>query len=367
MSSGFSLSIFKQAPLTSWRWKSSSFCAVKLLQQHEVTRQHSSGPKGRHAAVPLMGLGKAVSRKQNYAVKKPRSKIKSLSRADLIDPDTTDWTNVYDAARSYNPSVIPLPIRMGRPRANKLGDVPPNDSGNVELLKIPNFFHLTPPAIKKHCEVLREYCTPWPDNLPSRPIRITTINYVYSGPSIRHPESRKVKLQVYLKDLDLDAHARRKLILLVNDRYNKHNDELTIIADRCPTRKQNKDYAYYLLTALYHESWKTESWEEEAGDKTDEQLAGEIAQVQVELDPRAVAEKKRHRRHYGIINDKLVRFNKVGYPFVYEMRKYGLAGGLDSEEIKQAKEKWANLQKDQEDQSTFDPLYQRSSESEFKN
>lgn len=24
---------------------------------------------------------------------------------------------------------------------------------------------------------------------------------------------------------------------------------------RCPTRKQNKDYAMYLLTVLYHESW----------------------------------------------------------------------------------------------------------------
>ena len=24
---------------------------------------------------------------------------------------------------------------------------------------------------------------------------------------------------------------------------------------RCPTRKQNKEYAMYLLTVLYHESW----------------------------------------------------------------------------------------------------------------
>lgn len=32
---------------------------------------------------------------------------------------------------------------------------------------------------------------------------------------------------------------------------------------RCPTRKQNRDYAMYLLTVLYHESWVstcTDSW-----------------------------------------------------------------------------------------------------------
>ena len=27
--------------------------------------------------------------------------------------------------------------------------------GNLELLKIPNFLHLTPVAIKKHCEALK--------------------------------------------------------------------------------------------------------------------------------------------------------------------------------------------------------------------
>jgi small subunit ribosomal protein S35 len=31
----------------------------------------------------------------------------------------------------------------------------PEKYGNVELMKIPNFLHLTPPHIKKHCEVLK--------------------------------------------------------------------------------------------------------------------------------------------------------------------------------------------------------------------
>ena len=64
---------------------------------------------------------------------------------------------------------------------------------------------------------------------------------------------------------------------LVGDRYSEETDLITILADRfavfiddcnvhkylgrCPTRAQNRDYLGYLLTALYHESNKTEPWE----------------------------------------------------------------------------------------------------------
>lgn len=37
---------------------------------------------------------------------------------------------------------------------------------------------------------------------------------------------------------------------------------VTITADRCPTKKQNFEYVQYLLTALYHEAWVVEPWEE---------------------------------------------------------------------------------------------------------
>ena len=53
----------------------------------------------------------------------------------------------------------------------------------------------------------------------------------------------------------MDAHARDKLLRLVGDRYNPETDVLTIVTDRCPLRQQNHDYAHYLLTALFHESW----------------------------------------------------------------------------------------------------------------
>ncbi|CAB3997993.1 28S ribosomal S35, mitochondrial, partial [Paramuricea clavata] len=91
-----------------------------------------------------------------------------------------------------------------------------------------------------------------------RPVRIITRNYLFAGPSLRHPKSHNVQLKIYLKDLTLDEHARKKMIELTGHRYNEENDELTITADRCPSRKQNRDYAMYLLNVLYHESWASE-------------------------------------------------------------------------------------------------------------
>ncbi|XP_062050994.1 small ribosomal subunit protein mS35 [Lepus europaeus] len=176
-----------------------------------------------------------------------------------------DWPSVYPVAAPFKPSVVPLPVRMGYPV--KKG-VPMAKEGNLELLKIPNFLHLTPVAIKKHCEVLKDFCTEWPAALDTDekcekhfPIEIDTAAYVSSGPSIRNPKARTVTLRVKLSSLNLDDHAKKKLIKLVGERYCKTSDVLTIRTDRCPLKRQNYDYAIYLLTVLYHESWKTEEWE----------------------------------------------------------------------------------------------------------
>nr|KAF6453165.1 mitochondrial ribosomal protein S35 [Molossus molossus] len=177
-----------------------------------------------------------------------------------------DWPSVYPVAAPFKPSAVPLPVRMGYPV--KRG-VPMAKEGNLELLKIPNFLHLTPVAIKKHCETLKDFCTEWPAALDSDekcekhfPIEIDTADYVSSGPSIRNPKARVVTLRVKLSSLNLDDHAKKKLIKLVGERYCKATDVLTIKTDRCPLKRQNYDYAVYLLTVLYHESWKTEDWEE---------------------------------------------------------------------------------------------------------
>jgi Mitochondrial ribosomal subunit protein len=66
--------------------------------------------------------------------------------------------------------------------------------------------------------------------------------------SSRNPLSRIVTIVVKFATLNLDKHARDKFLRLVGERYNAETDELTITADRCPLRKQNLDYATYLLT-----------------------------------------------------------------------------------------------------------------------
>lgn len=52
------------------------------------------------------------------------------------------------------------------------------------------------------------------------------------GPTAHHPLNRKVKLQAYLRDLDLSKGARERMIALVGPRYNARKDELTLVSQR---------------------------------------------------------------------------------------------------------------------------------------
>ncbi|KAG7168565.1 28S ribosomal protein S35-like 2 [Homarus americanus] len=63
-----------------------------------------------------------------------------------------DWGSVWPAARTFHPATVPLPVRQGYPAE---GQPIPDKWGNAELMKIPNFLHLTPPVIKRQCEVLK--------------------------------------------------------------------------------------------------------------------------------------------------------------------------------------------------------------------
>ena len=79
-----------------------------------------------------------------------------------------EWAVVSHSPQPFLPYHTPLPVRMGRAEP---GSVPPAALGNLEPMKvcvcvcvcnhfaqIPNFFHLTPPAIQKHCRALRGVC-----------------------------------------------------------------------------------------------------------------------------------------------------------------------------------------------------------------
>jgi small subunit ribosomal protein S35 len=157
-------------------------------------------------------------------------------------------------------------VRQGWVPLNK--KAMPSKFANAELMKIPNFLHLTPPVISKQCEVLKKFCTPWPKGLESEevqekhfPIQFISSDYIHALPTIKNPLSRIVTIKIKLEKLKLDKHARDKFIRLVAERYDPETDELTIVTDRCPLKKQNYDYGMYLLTALYHESNIFEDWE----------------------------------------------------------------------------------------------------------
>lgn len=133
---------------------------------------------------------------------------------------------------------------------------------NPELLKIPNFLHLSPPAVKKHCDALKKFCTKWPEALSTDddcdkhfPFNVVTKDFVFSGSSIRWPDSRVVKISLKLSNLNLNEHSSDKLKRLLRHRYNPDTDLITINVDNCPVRKQNYEYGKYLLTAVYFESW----------------------------------------------------------------------------------------------------------------
>ncbi|CAH4033151.1 unnamed protein product [Pieris brassicae] len=189
--------------------------------------------------------------------------------ADRAEKMSTDqnWGNVWPGPRSFHPSTVPLPIRQGFvPK----GQVPPGKKANAELMKIPNFLHLTPPVIKTQCEAIKKFCTEWPKLLNSEeaiekhyPVEVITSDYCHASPTIRNPLARVVTLRVKLSTLNLDKHAKDKLLRLVGDHYDEKTDLITLTADRCPMRRQNLDYVNYLLTACYHEAWTVEDWEKE--------------------------------------------------------------------------------------------------------
>ncbi|XP_018046990.1 PREDICTED: 28S ribosomal protein S35, mitochondrial [Atta colombica] len=206
-------------------------------------------------------------RKKNFTQAKQK-----VERINIPPPRTKempvdqDWPSVWPGARTFHPASVPLPLRQGYQEKG----VTPSKYANTELMKIPNFLHLTPPAIRRHCEALKQFCTEWPIGLETEekcmkhfPVEIITSDYCYSSPTIRDPLARIVSLRIRMSSLHLDTHAKDKLLRLLGNKYNPDTDMITITADRCPTKKQNLEYVRYLLTAVYHESWRIESWEAE--------------------------------------------------------------------------------------------------------
>merc|ERR1712004_667699 len=247
---------------------SSNFGSTESRSAGDLYEKSGDDDEFRVLVIPGYTFAEAEKREKRVNNRKPVAppRFKSM-------PIDQDWTNVWPTAQTFKWSSVPLPVRQGYVEGIENNLVPPYKYANAELMKIPNFLHLTPAHIKKQCQAIKKFCTPWPEALKSAkvseehfPITVTTSDYVLANPSIRDRRSRVVTIKLKLSSLDLDYHARDKVIRLVGDRYDPQSDEITIMTDRCPTRRQNYDYAMYLLTAVYFESWNVEPWEE---DKTE--------------------------------------------------------------------------------------------------
>ena len=133
---------------------------------------------------------------------------------------------------------------------------------NSELIKIPNFLHLSPEAIKRQTDAIKKYCTPWPDQLTDKklaklnPVTIYSTDRIHSSPSIRDARARTVRLEIHIDKLKLDKHSRRKLIkLLGKKRYDFKTNLINIETSDCPFKEQNLELSIYRLTACYFEAW----------------------------------------------------------------------------------------------------------------
>ncbi|RZR93649.1 hypothetical protein BHM03_00022199 [Ensete ventricosum] len=79
-----------------------------------------------------------------------------------------------------------------------------------------------------------------------------------------HPQNRKVKLSVTVKELGLSRHAFRRLREVVGKRYNPGKDELTITSERFEHREENRKDCLRTLYALIEDAAKADKLVEES-------------------------------------------------------------------------------------------------------
>ncbi|TRY78524.1 hypothetical protein TCAL_13636 [Tigriopus californicus] len=174
-------------------------------------------------------------------------------------PVDQDWEAVWPGPRTFHPSAVPLPVRQGFVQ-HKMGVRPPKRA-NIELMKTPNFLHLTPPVVKKQATTLKELCTPWPPGncFKAFPVLSTTTDYLNTSSSIRDARARQVDFEVSVDALTPDPRIRENIrILLDIPPQRGAGATFKFLAANCPTRKQNLDHAEFLLTAIYFESRKND-------------------------------------------------------------------------------------------------------------
>ena len=67
-----------------------------------------------------------------------------------------DWIQAWPTRSMFKQSAVPLPVRQGYVKNSAENEgLPPEKYTNCELIKIPNFLHLTPPHVKTHVNAIK--------------------------------------------------------------------------------------------------------------------------------------------------------------------------------------------------------------------
>ncbi|KAL3317868.1 28S ribosomal protein S35, mitochondrial [Cichlidogyrus casuarinus] len=189
--------------------------------------------------------------------------------------EKSSWTSSWPAKAGFN-AYMPLPLRQGYVKnLIENNGIIPSKHYNMELVKIPNFLHLTPAHIKMHCDVLKQLCTDWPTKLDSEavakyyPMETIKKSFLLSSKTVYDKRAKQVTLKINLDALKLSKKAKQKLLRLCIgpgpgrsfSHYDWETNILELSTERCPTSKQNYEYLKFTLTVLTLESMKVEPWE----------------------------------------------------------------------------------------------------------
>ncbi|KAL5107117.1 28S ribosomal protein S35 mitochondrial [Taenia crassiceps] len=249
----------------------SSDVAESEASSEKVVSQPLAASKGIKPLV-IPGLTSTQTKQSEFF----QTKFSEIHEQQIQDDD---WSTVWPCENFFSPYAFPVPIRQGHSKnLVENGGLSPAKYANAELLKIPNFLHLTPRHIEKHCKALQKFTTKWPSGLCTDedvdrhyPVEVVTHSFTNSAPSIRDKRARRVTIRVPLKCLGLDERGRLKLLRLAKGygfergmaQFYSDEDILELTSDRCPASHQNYDYLIYVLTVLTMESKKHEPWEDE--------------------------------------------------------------------------------------------------------
>ncbi|KII62787.1 28S ribosomal protein S35, mitochondrial [Thelohanellus kitauei] len=233
--------------------------------------------------------------------------------------------------QTFSPEMIPLSVSTGRNKDNlnnTFKTPSPGPSGNIETLKIPTFFHLTPDVIKKHCKELKELCTPWPEQIKHLDTKITYFTYIYSGSNFTQDGSQNVEVVIPFSKYKGTEEQVMKMMLLLGKKYEHHTGSIVIKADKFKSREQNIEYAFEALRNCVFESKIVRDFETLSKEQNN------IKDIPFEtLFNWSHSPKWKRKNIKTIVNGKLVRFNRVGHPFLVEIPKLGIVGPYNDPKV----------------------------------